>query len=135
MLFKEKLTLSEQERNHLFELTKNQSDCELWYTARAPRIIASLFGRIINRIKHIKSFKSSSSLTTAATVMGKQQEPLILSRYLIHKPNTRSPSITVERAVFLVDKEKGWLGASPYAVVLSSDVKKCRLCGGQSCYW
>lgn len=127
VLFKQNLNLNEQERNDLFEKTKTQSDCELWYRARAPRITGSMCGRIINRNKNIfpssilKSLQTSSSLTTAAALMGKQQEPIILSRYLKHQRDNGNPDISIERAGFLVDKEKSFLGASPDAVVVDSE--------------
>ena len=117
--FKTSLNLSEQERNDLYENTKNQSENELWYRERTPRITASICGRIINRMKDIyptsilKCFKNTPTFTSAETLLGKEQEPFILARYLEYQRENGFPDISAQRAGFLVDKERGWLGASP----------------------
>lgn len=54
--------------------------------------------------------------------MGKEQEPIILTRYLQHQKAHGHANIAIENAGFLVDKELGWLGASPDAVVEDADL-------------
>lgn len=49
--------------------------------------------------------------------MGKEQEPLILTRYLQHQRANGHPPMNIKSAGFLVDRELGWLGASPDAVI------------------
>ena len=53
--------------------------------------------------------------------MGKGQEPQILAGY---QKNGHS-DLPAQRAGFLVDKEYGWLGASPDAVVIDDSGKGC----------
>jgi hypothetical protein len=123
VLFKEQINLTQEKRIGLFESTIDQSNNELWFKERKTRITGSICGRILKRIPSIypssilKSLFQNSTLKTASVVMGKEQEPLILTRYLQHQRAQGHPNIALTNAGFLVDRELGWLGASPDAVV------------------
>ena len=72
----------------------------------------------------VKSYNKDSSITTAAMAMGKQQEAQILARYF-HQQRVTQPDTSVQGEGFLIDKEYGWLGASPDAVVTDNSSKRC----------
>jgi len=132
VIFKQNLRKTEDSRMEIFERTQEQSDCDLWYKERRGRITGSVCGRIINRNTNIYPtsllktlFNSHSDISTAAMVMGKQQEVPILARYIQNKRQNGHPDITTSAAGFLVHKEHGWLGASPDAVVNDGESKGC----------
>ena len=123
VFFKETLNKSAAERMDIFLKTQDQSDCSLWFAERRGRITGSVCGRVINRNSNIfpksliETVLKTSSIRTAAMVMGSEQEDRILVRYLQHKRENGQPDIAVQKAGFLIDKDYGWLGASPDAVV------------------
>lgn len=123
VLFKKQNNLIKEKRMWLFENTMDQSNSELWFKERKTRITGSICGRILQRNHSIypssilKSFFQNSSLKTASVIMGKEQEPLILSRYVQYQRANGHATINISSAGFLVDRELGWLGASPDAIV------------------
>ena len=81
--------------------------------------MGSVCGRVIDRNSNIfaKSLigtvLKTSSIRTIAMVMGSEQEDRILMRYLQYKRKNGQTDITVKKSGFLIDKDYGWLGASP----------------------
>ena len=85
---KESLKLSKQKKEMIYlSRKKNQSDCELWFKERAPRIPGSISGKINNRIKHIypssilKSLQTTSSISTASTSRYTEHQRPMLARF------------------------------------------------------
>ena len=131
VLFKESLNKTSNERMDVFQKTQMQSECNLWFEERRGRITGSVCGRIINRNPNIypksllKTITRTSSITTAAMAMGKQQVAQILARYLHQQPENGNSDTSVQGADFLIDKEYGCLGASPVSVVTDNSSKGC----------
>ena len=123
VLVKERNNLTQEKRMELFTNTLEQSNSQLWFQERKTRITGSVCGKILNRnvscypASIIKSVLEKKSFETACTLMGKDQESLILTRYLLNQKSQEHADISIGSAGFLVDKELGWLGASPDAVV------------------
>ena len=56
--------------------------------------------------------------------MGQEYEKQLLVRYKNHTLTLTGKEVTLEPAGFLIHPEKGWLGASPGAVVVQADGSK-----------
>ena len=125
--FKEGLQVSSEIRNKIFHETKEQSKSAQWYQARKGRISGSVCGKILNRNETIfpKSILSSilheKKVETAAMRMGKEKEREILIRYKQFIHETRRKDVELQCCGFLISLEKGWLGASPDAVIIESN--------------
>ena len=129
--YKERLTRSPAERMDVFQHTHLQSDCSIWFEERRGRITGSICGRIINRNcsiypkSIIDAILKTPRVASAAMLMGREQENKILSRYLHYRRENSYPELVVEKAGFLIDKEFGWLGASPDAVAILNSSRGC----------
>ena len=126
--FKANLTVSGTKRQEIFSTTNKQSDDEKWFEVRKGRITGSVCGRILNSShifpRSILTFILCSKVTTAAMQMGKEYEKQLLVRYKNHTLTLTGKEVTLEPAGFLIHPEKGWLGASPDAVVVQADGSK-----------
>ena len=130
--YKRGLQVSSTERLGIFQTTKDQHRDSKWFNARKGRITGSVCGRILNRSQTIfpKSILSSiicdKNITTAAMQMGKDKEQQILVRYKNYMQQLTGKNVTIESAGFLIHPEKGWLGASPDAVIVEANgLKGC----------
>ena len=109
--------------------TREKNNMANWFKVRKFRITASICHSVANlrdiskRATALKLTCDPPSFSTAATQFGLEHEEDALSRYR-EKMLARGEAVTTGRCGFVLDQEKGYLGASPDgAVTLSNGTK------------
>ena len=130
--YKRGLQVSSTDQLGIFQTPKDQHRDSKWFHTRKGRITGSVCSRILHRSETIfpKSILSSiicgKNITTAAMQMGKDKEQQILVRYKNYMQQLTGKNVKIESAGFLIHAEKGWLGASPDAVIVEANgLKGC----------
>ena len=114
------LQVTPERRKEVEELTRAQSDCDLWYKEREKRITAYKFKRVCalrestNTAATVKEVVKNSFFGNDATKYGKEFEPV--ARALLEKLDMK-----IEDCGFFIHPEHCFLGSSPDGIIRDID--------------
>lgn len=115
--FLDKLSKTNEEIKNVEELTKNQSECELWKLERSIRITASNFGKVCklrattSRKNTVKSILYNNFSGNSATNYGIECEPLAKAAF------EKEINIKIQPSGLFIDKTHNFLAASPDGLI------------------
>lgn len=121
---KRKLMVDDKERDHIENITRGQSDKQMWHTHRQPRITATKCYRVaVQRdttsptkiIKDVLGY--NKAFQSKAMKEGILMEDKIINEYIVFKKKNGAQGVSVSKCGFFVSKSHGFLGASPDGLV------------------
>ena len=114
--------VSSTERKSIEMRTRGQFNSPEWFVVRARRISGSKCGKILLQKKKtpalLKSvlYRQEMKSVPKPILWGRMKEKEALSEY-VHFMNSQGHVLKVEPCGFIIHPDKGWLGASPDALV------------------
>ena len=135
MEFTNSLNYSQSDISTIEELTKNQSNSDLWYQQRKYRLTASKFGRICKRMETLKSNPNespqnllnsllcSTPVDTYATRHGIASEPHAKINVIQLLKDQGHKSLKSSDSGTIIDEKYPFLSASPDQIIF------CKCCG------
>lgn len=119
------VTLDGEEARQLERATVAQSQCEMWFTERKKRLIASNFGRVVKL--HSREYPGdllnmlfkTQSVGSTPPQWGLQKEKLALDEY----KRRANMGNNIEDVGLFVNPKWPWLGASPDGIVSKNGVE------------
>uniref|UniRef100_A0A1X7SGF2 YqaJ viral recombinase domain-containing protein n=1 Tax=Amphimedon queenslandica TaxID=400682 RepID=A0A1X7SGF2_AMPQE len=120
----EALSVNKEQQEELESKTRSQSNSSVWFTERRRRITGSKCGRIIAQKEHTVSLLRSVIYQKPIIQLpnslkwGKENEDNACAEYVRYMNGHGHCGLHTQKAGFVVDTEKCWLGASPDAWVV-----------------
>ena len=119
----EKLSVTKEQQKHLENETRDQSSSALWIRERQNRITGSKCGRILQQVEKTTALLQSTIYCKPfihipkAIQWGRDNEENACTEYVRYMQSHGHVGLHTQKAGFVVDDEKCWLGASPDAWV------------------